>query len=328
MNSPSKLINVSSCSVGLGDDEDGVRIANQGMRPGAHQGDRAQVTKSLGVSSHGRKVNISKKKAFWSRDFTLPGRGEPGKDCGNDSVMVCRDCGTWFRGTSHCHQAKCPNCWSGWTVSESQGASRRLWQWYLTQASKRGRVLHVSVSRDGVGIEKGELYRILQKHGLEGGLIIAHPWRGTFPGGRPDMGNPDDMRYSTHWHVVAYARGHVRPGDERDDYVLKVIRDAKNHDYKGLRRERDLGALLHYQLSHCGISDRIHAVTWWGCMSYRKWKYKPQLTGKNKCPSCGGTNTRRLMSWEFMVKTASHEKPWWDVYEQLLVSVGGTMGVP
>ena len=221
-------------------------------------------------------------------------------------------------GTSSCLRRQCPNCWETWTAGASHIAARRLWAFFSLEKFQRGRVLHVTVSLPEGGLERKDLYAILKAHGAKGGVAIGHPWRGTFDRGRP-FPIPKDFREGKHWHAIVYVPGGFAPGSEDNSYFIKVIKDAKYHDFKGMRTEKNVRSLLRYELGHAGVHTDMHALSWFGEMSYRNWKYVPEVADldaimRAQCPHCGSSNTRSILSWEF----ARWDPKWWGVYDELV----------
>lgn len=116
-----------------------------------------------------------------------------------------------------------------------------------------------------------------------------------------------------------FVPGGFAPGNAGCSYVIKVIKDAKYGDYKGMRTEKAVRSLTRYELGHAGVATDMHALSWWGEMSYRNFKYTPSVEDldaimRATCPHCGSNNTRSIMSWEF----ARRDPKWWNVYDELI----------
>lgn len=120
-----------------------------------------------------------------------------------------------------------------------------------------------------------------------------------------------------HFHIIGLAIGHVKPGAPGDDYVFKVIRDAKRGDYRGFRKPKEIGAAIYYLLTHCGVIQGSHALTWFGIMSYNSFNNEAWETHfpevieylkprKPECPHCGSTDTYAIMGWEYEIPDECH----------------------
>lgn len=248
----------------------------------------------------------------------LPGHGHGGRDCGKSIVCVCSTCGHTWETESKCGQRECPSCWKAWTVHEGKTAAARMW--ILTNGLYAGRryrrLLHVVVSFPYVKgssyySDRAKAYRIAEKRGISGGCIITHTHRAKEGEYLPDG--------YVHFHIVGVALGNVAVPQEgeRLPYVFKVIRDAKYGDYKGVRTYKELSRLITYQLSHCAIKRGVHALSWFGFLSYNsticgvKFNVDSRiredypsavayLEGLKQlsCPKCGSVDVARILPWE------------------------------
>ena len=54
-----------------------------------------------------------------------------------------------------------------------------------------------------------------------------------------------------------------------------------------LGRRRTVAGTVLYQLSHCGIHDKHHTITWFGSLSYNKLRVKMMDGPRKRCPVCG-----------------------------------------
>jgi hypothetical protein len=57
---------------------------------------------------------------------------------------------------------------------------------------------------------------------------------------------------------------------------------------KNLRIRKTLDGTIFYQLSHCGISEKFHTVTWFGALSYNKLKVIYKEPDAPVCELCHG----------------------------------------
>jgi hypothetical protein len=174
-----------------------------------------------------------------------------------------------------CHRALCPICWVDWANREAKKAVRRLDAFVLkNHGGKRLRPIHVVVSLPRFDYflpfdkMREKSYGVLKHVNLLGGMMIYHPRRKKKSG---------EWYYSPHFHVVGY--GWIR--DVRHVYVYSgyVVRNL------GVRRS--VKATVFYQLSHCGISEDYHTVTWFGCLSYNKLRVPKIEDEPSVCPLCG-----------------------------------------
>lgn len=224
----------------------------------------------------------------------LPGSQDRGEGCGQSIPHHCNACGHSFIVESSCMLRTCPACWRRWAAKEARAAALRTWAGTQMIAPRRTgrRLVHAVISFKDRNVPLPFLRKTaikeLKKHGLSGGLVIYHPFRQV-----DDHFVPDGY---VHFHVIGLARGHIEPGSELDDYVFKVILDARRNDYRGFQRWREISATVFYLLTHCGILKGRHALTYYGELSYNQLsngvieaacpglELKPEL--KHRCPSC------------------------------------------
>lgn len=231
---------------------------------------------------------------------TLPGKGEPGGDCGETVWRFCGDCNHSFSTTSKCLMRTCPNCWRSWAWKEARVSGLRMWSGsILVMGRRRGfRLLHCVVSfpaMDDLSEARIRVRKICKAHGISGGLTIFHPFRDQTNDGFV----PDDY---WHFHIIGLAENEVTPGT-RTDYIFKVIKDARNKDYSGYKRCREIKATVFYLLTHAGIVRGRHALTWFGKLSYNMlsteklidaYPYFARVLEErpgHRCPACGSEDT-------------------------------------
>lgn len=245
---------------------------------------------------------IGKSKILDGEGWILPASGEVGEGCGQILHMVCPSCGHHWEGESRCKRRSCPHCGVLWASLEARKASARLWiGWHKLSAiqKRNGRLLHIVVSvnpkvaheRD-VRELRSDAYALCRRHGVLGGTCVIHPFR-----------DDDDGNYTEdglHFHIVGYAPADVVAGDGKDGMLFKVVRDAKRGDFRGFQRMREVRHCLAYELSHAGIKDNLHGLTWWGAMAYNNLSQQTLLDEypeafappEKRCPACGGTDIR------------------------------------
>jgi hypothetical protein len=220
-------------------------------------------------------------------EWSLPGHGE-----------AYSDCGSWrFRGCLHvenhvqeglledhvgkayiemykrsCARAVCPVCYEKWAGKEAHKIEKRL----AAVGRSMGRVIHLTVSpsqKDVFDLTyehlRSKAYSIVRKNGFLGGSCIFHPFR------EDDQGF---WYFSPHFHMIGYGWIHgTKEGFEAHGWIVKNI---------GVR-ETVSGTAL-YQLSHCGIHERFHSVTWFGRLAQNKLRlpFEREIE-KHHCPMCG-----------------------------------------
>ena len=215
-----------------------------------------------------------------SLGWSLPGHGEAYQDCGEIRFRGClnvefhqealdRD----QRGKAFvqayrrtCGRKECPKCYESWASLEARRAEYRLGFY----RGRWGKPIHLSVNPASEIWDwdyhrlKSYAYKALKCVGISGGCLIYHPFRQNESG---------EWFFSPHFHVLGY-------GYHRGNRVPNMV--VKNH---GVRKS--VRATLLYQLSHAGVHESIHTVTWFGCLSYNKLKVPPMPDPKPKCPLCG-----------------------------------------
>lgn len=248
-----------------------------------------------------------------ARQSVLPGHGAPGGDCGTSIPHHCNSCGHTYTLKSACMLRVCPNCWQKWARREARVSGERLWagaNLIMRGTPKRAgyRVVHAVVSMpdqgDDINVQRDKARRVIKRHGLVGGLTIYHPFR---------KGDEDDFVHDghVHFHVVGIAPGDITPGGNDCGAVFKVIRDAKRGDYWGLRECGEVRDLVFYLLTHCGIIEGKHALTWYGSLSYNSlsnrtldeaypgYLERARAGPPKRCPACGSEDVEPdwIMDW-------------------------------
>lgn len=220
-------------------------------------------------------------------DYPLTGSGESYALCGTFFTVGCLNVaehldtnldGVNMSGKAYlerhkttCHRALCPICWPDWANREKDRATERLKAFVL-----KGRVLkpiHLTVSVPnadyGLSLQgmREKAYRSLKMVHCIGGMMIYHSRRK----------NLDDVwYYSPHFHIIGYGWIiDVRRNYELSGYVVKNI---------GVRKTVE--GTIFYQLSHAGISEKHHTITWFGCLSYAKLHVKYKEKEESICPIC------------------------------------------
>jgi len=120
---------------------------------------------------------------------------------------------------------------------------------------------------------KDKARKLINQAGIEGGLMIYHPFSLDKKSGQ--------WVVRPHFHIVGF--GWVVDTKKISDSEGWVIKN------KGLRDS--LHSTIYYQLSHAGVSDSVHSITWFGSLSYRA-KYADRFKVEDEdetsfCDFCG-----------------------------------------
>ncbi|MCH9040662.1 MAG: hypothetical protein IIB80_00675 [Thaumarchaeota archaeon] len=98
---------------------------------------------------------------------------------------------------------------------------------------------------------KEKARRLINEAGIEGGLMIYHPFSLNKKLGQ--------WIVRPHFHVVGFG------------WVVNTVKISSSDKWviknKGLRNS--LHSTIYYQLSHAGVSDDVHSLTWFGSLGYR-----------------------------------------------------------
>jgi hypothetical protein len=222
----------------------------------------------------------------WGYEWALPGHGEPYYDCGSWRKRGCLNVdghveNGLFENMSgkvyielykrSCVRAECPTCYEAWAGKEAHKIEHRLRAW-----SGSGKIIHVIASppksfwvSHGFEDLRRAAYVVVKESGLLGGSCIFHPFR------------EDELTkrwyFSPHFHFLGFGwiRG-TKEGYARHGWVVKNA---------GIRKTVHGTAM--YQLSHAGVHESCHTVTWFGAFSYNKLQVPPLLPEEHLCPLCG-----------------------------------------
>lgn len=170
----------------------------------------------------------------------------------------------------------CPKCYVHWMCKEASITKSRMERARVTFKS---RLHHVILSfdkgdindKDSINEFRKDCYKFLKLQGIDGGGMVIHPWR-----------EDHDGNFRVHGlHVHAFVIGKwLQPADGASNIIFKRIGELRYYkQYK-------------YVFEHCGVTDKIHAITWFGCMSYRNFpKVENEKHGYGSgrevtCPNC------------------------------------------
>ena len=227
------------------------------------------------------------KEIFWK----LPSTKEKKDSCGEFKTLGC------FNLAGHpnnqaliqhtklsCFRSACEYCWlEKWLARESRRATLRIekYQKVIKQIDHKRFVnpIHVIVSPSWkdkfmrFDLQKKRCRELLSQAGIHDGLIIYHPF----------SLDKKKMKWISrpHFHVIGFGWVHdTKKISDENGWVIKN---------KGVRES--LHSTIYYQLSHAGVADHIHSVTWFGDLGYRS-KYAelirvPAEEPNDNCDFCG-----------------------------------------
>jgi len=229
------------------------------------------------------------KKIHWN----LPSTKEKKDTCGKFKTLGCfnlKDHPNNLALVQHtklsCFRSACEYCWlEKWLARESRRATLRIenYQKVVKQIGKTRftNPIHVIVSPSWddkfmrYDLLKKRCRELLDEAGIVGGLIIYHPFKL----------DKKKMKWvcMPHFHVIGF--GWVHDTKKISDEHGWVIKN------KGVRQS--LHSTIYYLLSHSGVADHIHSITWFGDLGYRS-KYADLIKVENEepndnCEFCGKT---------------------------------------
>jgi hypothetical protein len=247
--------------------------------------------------------------------WNLPGRGEAYADCGHKLVFGCLDVESHSQARidgvdvvgkvfvklkkRSCLRAQCPVCYEKWAAKEAHKMTYRLNQW-----KGSGRVIHVTLSPPrsewytSLEALRSTVYKLAKEIGVFGGSCVVHPFRQTciFCGSNKDVLTERCSKcgcsqfswiYSPHYHLLAYGWIHgekVKAIYDRTGWI------SKNHGVRG-----SVEGTAFYELSHAGIKEGIHTVTWFGRLAYNVLRVTPEPEEKEVCPLCASIGIEKTL---------------------------------
>jgi len=235
-----------------------------------------------------------KKKLVWK----LPGTELKNTTCGLWKTVGCDNVfghpeNKKFvkRSKISCFRSCCEYCWlEKWLARESHRATQRIENYievfkHLQFARspnfqrKYLNPIHIIVSPSwkdkfmSFDKLKNKARKLINQAGIEGGLMIYHPFS------LDKKTNQWIVR--PHFHILGF--GWVVDTKKISNSEGWVIKN------KGLRDS--LHSTIYYQLSHTGVSDDVHSITWFGSLGYRA-KYADRFKVEDDdehgfCDYCG-----------------------------------------
>lgn len=204
----------------------------------------------------------------------------------------------------NCGRFECPVCYETWVAKSAKRIEYRLYAYEdMRKQTWKGYKLyakHITVSvpkKDYEHLEvrmghfKKYVVSMLKRAGVEGGAFIYHPlrWRCWECGAERKMGRKTCSKcegtsfvdyFSPHFHILGlgWIKGAtVKKIFIETGYIIKNINSGK----------RNIFRTAQYQLSHCGKVEGGRAFTWFGSLSYVKFKARPYVDEGEPCPICG-----------------------------------------
>ncbi len=230
-----------------------------------------------------------KKGEMYRVRWKLPGTEEPKEYCGNFYSEGCFNVKKHPRKRIYirskklsCFRSSCIKCWlEKWLARESSRSTKRI-ENYVELAQRNGfrnkKPIHVIVSPpwgekyDRFDLLKEKCRKLMKEAGIIGGLLIYHPFR-------LDKETSNWVKHP-HFHVIGFG------------WVVNTDKISSKEGWfiinKGVRDS--LHSTIYYQLSHAGVSEKIHSVTWFGTLGYRS-KYAKEIRVEKEeleqnCPFC------------------------------------------
>lgn len=239
------------------------------------------------------KKGVVIKKILWK----LPGTQVKKDDCGE---WMPTGCFNIFAHPEHkafvknikrsCFRSCCVYCWlEKWLPRESTRATQRIEKYAevwkrinptcLFRQRKYLNPIHVIVSppwKDkflSFDVMKKKARRLLNEAGVVGGLMIYHPF----------AYDKKILKWVVRPHVHVIGYGWVVSTKKISDESGWVIKN------KGIRDS--LHSTIYYQLSHAGVSNDVHSITWFGELGYSA-KFSPayeieDAENHDYCDFCG-----------------------------------------
>lgn len=224
--------------------------------------------------------------------FSLPGQGEPTHYCGEFYCVGCLEHGYIEKRMKSCYRADCPTCRQKWAGRLAGKA-----EWRIGEVDWLGPSKHITISlpetdyglvQDNYPKLRSKVYKILKRVGVSGGCLVFHPARRRCPkcGLTPEMGHSIcvhcgnlwfEWYFSPHFHLVGF--GWV--SGTAEEY------EASGYIVKNIGERKSVGGTVLYILSHAGVHEKYHVLTWFGSLSYNKLRVDPEERRGNECPTCG-----------------------------------------
>ena len=211
--------------------------------------------------------------------WVFPGQGVEYSTCGTYHVKGCLEHQPAYlkKIKDNCGRASCPVCYKSWLVKTTEKMVDRI-EGGCPRTHRKP--IHVTVSPapgewdkfktlDGFRKLRRKAIKIAKQAGLKGGCTVPHPFR--------ENRVFKNWRWSPHFHVIGY--GWIKGTKQLYEDTGWIV---QNH-----RIRKTVGGTAYYQLTHAGIRQGIHAVSWFGILSWKNLKRDPIRAEPETCPICG-----------------------------------------
>lgn len=251
--------------------------------------------------------------------------------------MFCEACGHWFEVDRLCKSRTCPVCGMVWA-----NAQAAIMSWRFVEVGRHpdargawGREIIISPPRKTwprlleddkyVKYKRTEVYDIATRIGVRGGTAVFHPYRDSEEQGQYDVDGP-------HYHVLGWC-DKLKSMDDPSMKRLKaegwVWWHVVNRRGRPLRLKEwaQWYRKCHYELSHCGIIDGMHAFTWFGICNPKvvplgqEERSIRRIVKGCPCPKCGSLYTVPVELAKPDLDPA--DRPHYGYASQKLLKVGG-----
>lgn len=190
-----------------------------------------------------------------------------------------------------CGKLSCPVCYEKACGKASARIENRMMQFRRKGISTKYYHWSVSVPKtlyySVASVLRKKSYEIAKMAGIQGGCCIYHETREyneddleeDLATGFSWKTAPASWYYSPHFHFIGVgftSSDKVKNTYEKTGWVVKNLGERDN-----------IKSTAHYQLSHCYVPVKGHAITWFGVMAYNKLKVKPLPPQEHICPGCG-----------------------------------------
>ena len=192
-------------------------------------------------------------------------------------------------GRQSCNRAECPICYEGWAGKEAHKIEYRLSQFHLKKLKPIHFIVSPPESLYHISLEKLRImaYNVAKKVNFLGGSCIVHPFReacllcGSLKDNKEkrcvNCGSFQFGWYkSPHFHMIGYGWIKGVADNYEDNGWIAVNLGVRDSVF----------ATAQYQLSHAGVHDRHHTVTWFGLLSYNKLRVRKEIIERPVCPLC------------------------------------------
>jgi len=168
-----------------------------------------------------------------------------------------------------CFRPACETCYNRWQSRQANRSSRRILKYEKMHKKSPIHIIlsipHYNFDLSLKGMRK-KARLVLQELGCIGGAIIFHPFRVK----------QLKLYWSPHFHVIGFGIVKAKIFQAYRKYGWVIID-------KGYRKS--VFGTFHYNLSHCGIKDRVKSMIWFGDLSYSN-KELRETEPETGCPSC------------------------------------------